>query len=449
MKRQILLAAAASLLAAPLAAQQGAGRLSLEEALRLAGENNPALRTVRGELLTAHANERKSLGAFLPSLSASFSTGGAKTSTRKGTDNFGNPLESDSIIRRETSNFDQSFALSLDLFRPGRMGEVRATRAEGRATRAGVAAEEQKVMAEVERRYYAALRAEQLIALEERLLASARERLETTRALMRVAVKNPVDVLGAEVQVSDQERAVEKARGEARRTRLALHESLGELDGGDPALVSQAPALFDPAGLRADSLVSVALNGHPRIQKSTLTVDAARRRTSAARWSRLPTLSARTSLGWSGVARGYSAYTDVFSPPEEGLSVSFSLSLPIFDQFTTSASIAQARAAEVRAGEEVRSARLGVESEVRSALIDLQNAFREARGTERTLAIARERVEMAQEQYRLGSITFTEMQDAVESASKSERDALNARFEFAAALVTLEEKTGAPVRPAR
>jgi outer membrane protein len=84
---------------------------------------------------------------------------------------------------------------------------------------------------------------------------------------------------------------------------------------------------------------------------------------------------------------------------------------------------------------------------VRGALIDLDNAYRAARLAERTVELNRQRLELAQEQYRVGALTLNDLTDAVERAARAERDALRTRFEFATALATLDERAGAPVRP--
>src|SRR5688572_31401528 len=51
--------------------------------------------------------------------------------------------------------------------------------------------------------YTTLFRSERAIALEERLLESAREQLETTQRLLRVGVKSPVDVLRSEEHTSE------------------------------------------------------------------------------------------------------------------------------------------------------------------------------------------------------------------------------------------------------
>jgi outer membrane protein TolC len=52
---------------------------------------------------------------------------------------------------------------------------------------------------------------------------------------------------------------------------------------------------------------------------------------------------------------------------------------------------------------------------------------------------------MAEQQYRIGAIDFKDLQDVVERSDEAERQVLGARFEFAAALVTLEERVGTDI----
>ncbi|HEX2095712.1 MAG TPA: TolC family protein [Longimicrobiaceae bacterium] len=447
MKRLRILPALLAL-ASPLAAQEAPRRLTLDEALRTAEENNPAYRSAQSETRVASARERQSLGAFLPQVSSSVSLGGTSSVQRVGEDEFGNPFPSDRIVESTNSSTSHGMSLDVPLFQRGRMGELQAARADRSTTAAGVQVERGRLRGEVTRRYHDALRAERMIELEERLLASARERLEATQRLFRIAAQGMTEVLGAEVEVARQEQAVEQARGDARKTRLLLGETVGTLAVADAALASEPAPIFDPAALRADSLVALALRVHPRVAQAASAVTATGHRASAARGQRWPTLSARAGYSRSLRRAEYDAVSSAFNPFDpfdRSLTLGFSLSLPVFDQFRTSLQTAQADAARTRAQETLRSARLTTEREVRSALIDLENAFRGSRLAERAARLSQERLEMAREQYRASAIRFTDLQAVVDRTAQAERDALRARFEFASALATLEERVGAPV----
>jgi outer membrane protein TolC len=445
------LAFTAALLVAvsPRLAAQGTPRdLSLDEALRVAEQNNPDYRSVQTGVRDASARERESMGAFLPQLSTSLSFAGTMSARRVGEDEFGNPLPAGEVRESTRSSTGHGARLGIPLYERGRTSEVKATRADSRAAGSAVLVERGRVRAEVKRRYQDAVRAERLIELEEQLLASARERLDATQRLFRIAAQGMVEVLGAEVEVARQEQAVDQARGDARKAKLALGEVMGTLDVEEAKLTTGPMEVFDPASLGADSLVTLAVRGHPRLAEAASDVAAAGYRVSVARGQRWPKLDASLDYGRSSLRQDYDAFSDFanpFNPFDRDLSFGFSVSLPIFDQFRTSTQVAQADAARTRAQESLRATRLAVEREVRSALIDLQNTFRSSQRSEHAAKLSRDRLEMAREQYRLGAISFTELQQVVDRTAEAERDALRARFEFAIALATLEERVGAPV----
>jgi outer membrane protein len=441
---------AALLVAAPVAAQAGQDSmpLSLAQAQRTATENNPQYRRAQTELGTAEADLRRARGAFLPIVSLDFGASGGYSRRFTGLDQFGETVVRDEVLESNYSRADQGLSIrSLTLFDGGeRLRERRAAQAGYQATEARIGSEEVRVRGEVERRYWEAVRAGQAIALEEALLASARERLESTRALQRVGVRGPIDVLGAEVTVAEQEQALEKARGDARRAQLDLRQSMGVLD-GPPLVLTDAPAaLFDPAALDVPALVSRAFANHPRVARVQLAEQQAEHRLAAAQTNRLPRLSVAGSVGRSQNNSDYSGLVQV-NPLDQAAGLKFDLSIPLFTQYQTSYQIHSARAARNAAREDSRAERLAVERDVRVAVVELQNAHTAAALTARALDLNRRRLELAQQQYRVGALTLMELTDAVERAARAERDALRTRFEFAAALATLDERVGGPVAP--
>jgi outer membrane protein len=300
------------------------------------------------------------------------------------------------------------------------------------------------VAAAVESAWYQALRAQQNIALEEQLLVSARDRLERSEALLRLAANDQVDVLGARADVATQQRNLERAKGEAQKSRLLLLQAIGLEPGGEFELAGELPAVFDPAGLAPDSLVALALLGNPLVAQRALQARAARQRTAAARGARLPQISLSGSYGRSMSGEDYSAFGKL-DPPNSSASFGINVSLPLFSRFSTSVQVAAAEAAADDAEEELRAERLGLATGVRSAHIDLVNAHRSLELAEQSAALSRERLELAQEKFRLGAISFTELQNVIDRTAQAARGALDARFAFVAARIGLEEQLGAPL----
>jgi outer membrane protein TolC len=427
----------------PAATQQAPAPLSLAEALEIAREHNPVYRRALSELAVADADERRAWGSLLPSLSLNFSTGLMQSRVVTGTDEFGRPVRLDDPSVFTRTNAGQSLSIgAITLFDGGaRLREARATRASASATRSGVEAEAVRLEAQIARSYHAALRAERQIEIEESLLTSARERLSATDRLMRAGMGGPLDLAGAEIDVAQREQAVLAARGEARKARLALGEAMGTGREIERDLATEMPRLFDPTGLDAEQLVLDAVERSRTLAQAESRRAAASHRLGAARSSRWPSVHVSPFVSRGISASGYDALFDL-NPRDQSYGANFSVSLPLFNQFRTTHSVAQARAGVLGTEEDVRAARLEVEVGVRAALIDLQNAYRAVLLADRAADLSRQRVEMAQTRYRLGGITFSELQDVVDRAADAERDALVARFIFATAHVLLEESVG-------
>lgn len=443
----LLLAAPASLRAQQPAQSQGEP-LSLQQALATAEENNPAYRRAVTEVGTAQADVRRARGAYLPELNFSIGTSGGFNRKLTGQTQFGEVIRRDTVLEYSGSSASQRLSMSgFRLYDGGeRRSNLQAARAGEQVVAARVEGEEVRMRADVARRYWEAVRADRTIRLEEELMAAARDRLEVTRALVAVGVRGPLDVLGAEVAVAEQEQALERARGEARTRQLDLRQAMGVIEPGWLRLTDEPPAMFDPSTLDTEALVEASLTAHPRIQRVDLAVRQADARIGAAQSARLPRLSMGATVARDQGYEGYRGLTGL-NPLDQRVGVDFTLQVPLFTGHRTSYQIQTARAARDAAAEDARGERLALEREVRGALIDLDNAYRAAQNAERTLGLNRQRLALAQEQYRVGALTLNDLTDAVERAARAERDVLRTRFEFATALATLDERAGHPVRP--
>jgi outer membrane protein len=448
MNRIPLLALALLGFGASLSAQPGERPISLDEAIRLAEEHNPQYRRALTEVGTAEADLRRARGAFLPTLDFAIGARGSYSRVFTGEGQFGEPVTRDDPLERRGSSTSQSLSLGrITLFDGGqRMRELRAAEAGRDATDARVAAEVLRVRGEVTRRYWEAARSEQLIRLEEELLVSARERLEVTTALVRVGVRGPLDVLGAEVAVAEQEQALERARGEARKAELELRQAIGLFDGGRLRTSTEPPTPGDPSGVDASALVERALSAHPRVARAEYGQLQSEHRFRSARAGRLPRLGMSVDAGRNQSFNDFRGLAEP-NPLNQALGVGFNLSFPLFTGYQTSYQIQAARAGQDAAREEVRAERLAVERDVRAALVDVENAFRADLTAHRTLGLNQQRLELAQQQYRVGALTMNDLTDAAERAARAERDALRARYDYAVALGALEERVGATIRP--
>jgi outer membrane protein len=428
--------------AGPLQAQ--AGPLTFEEAVVIALENNPQYLRQLNQVTASEHGERQSLGQMLPSLSAGLSFSGNTSRSKTTEDEWGRPISELDFIQSTRSSTSQGVSGNLTLFDMRNLRAYAAARARTDAQHAGAALQAAVLRTQVGGDYFDAVLRAGLVGVEERGLATARENLSAIRELLRVAARQPTDVLGAELQVAQAEQSLQRARGAARKAALQLSTRLGVPLDREYELVSSFADPFDPAGLDLDRLVADAVAGNPRMAQQAATAEAADRSLSAARAARLPTLSGNYSWGRSANLPDYGAFNQL-APENQSWGFGLSVGFPIFNRFQTTAQIGQAEVEARNAAESLREARLELDREVRSALIDLENAYAGVQLAERAAGIAREQLRQGQEQYRLNTIDYTALQRMVDQVAATERDVLQAYHGFTVALLTLEEKVGGRV----
>jgi outer membrane protein TolC len=261
MKTQILFGALLLGATAVAHAQGSLPSLTLTEALDIARERNPTYRRARNEIDVAAAGVRAGWGAFMPNLDAGMSWSGNSRTQVTGQDDFGRTVALDNPVTFQSSSVSQSVSGSLVLFDGlSNINSLRAARQDVTAAHAGVRSQGLQVDADVAQRFYGAIRAARLINVEHELLESARETLAANERLFRVAARDQVDVLGAQLEVARQEQNLERQQGEARKARLEVLQFLGILDEVlDFEPVGTFPVVFDPLSLDAGQHVAAAL----------------------------------------------------------------------------------------------------------------------------------------------------------------------------------------------
>jgi outer membrane protein len=438
--------AALAAITAPTSAQESR-TLTLEQAIDLARRHNPAYQRALAQADATGADVRAGIGGFLPSVSADLRFGGGTQTVFTGTDDFGQPIERDDPLTSDNSSSTQSVNASLTLFDGFRnVNALRAANAGSDAMARQLEAEGMTLDRDVKQTFYAALQAQQLLGIEDRLLAARRQELDATERLFRVAGQTQVDVLGAQIELARQEQALETARGDARKRALELAETLGLEGQADLSVAGGFPEPFDPVNLDAEGLVARAASQHPRIAQASAAAAQARFQATAAHGARWPTLTASTGFSRQVRTQDFNSLFEL-DPPDRAFSFSLGVEIPIFSRFQTSQAITQASTQRVLAEENLRQERLAVEREVRSALIDLQNAYRNLQLAERSAELGRLRVQMAREQFQTGTIGFTNFQQIANSSANEERQELVARRNWANALATVEALVGRDVTP--
>lgn len=467
---------------------------TLEDALRIARENNPAFARARNDETVADWNLRSAYASLLPS--ASFGSGiswqgsgdqtlGTLTAGQLG---FGDQPDF------WTSSFNLSLGYQLDgatILAPGQ------ARAEQSRTRAQIRGAEADLERQVTTAYLDVLRQREEVVLARQQLDRARFNLRLAEAQRDVGQVTPLDVQQAGVQVGRAEVALLRFEQALETARLRLLQQLGVALTRDFELVTDFE-LAEP-GWEAPELYARAVESNPtlRQQRSAWEVSDYDVRISQSRY--LPSLSISTGIG--GFAREATntdflirqaqvqvasriaqceqqnelfsrltdplplqdcsrfAFTDEdrraivekndvfpFDFTRSAPSVSLSLSLPIFQGLGRQRQLEAAEVARRDVGEQIREQELALEADIAVAVGNVRTAYESALIEERNQELADAQLRLAREQYTVGLLAFVDLVDAETVKAEADRARVSAVFAYHDAITQLEAIVGTALR---
>ncbi|WP_425155177.1 TolC family protein [Candidatus Palauibacter sp.] len=444
-RRQLLaglaLAAGGLVAARPVAAQTRVlpDTLDIGRAVRIALTESPALRITQAQADQAGAGRLAAWGAFLPTAGGNLGLT-RSTSARSTYEAEEGPTERLPERLSFTSQYaNQGFGLQLTLLEGGRrFAQLREAAAGVRAAQRRLDDRQRQVLATVRGEFLEALRRQELLELTRTQIADREVELDIAQRRYEIAAVERTDVLATESQLLNARIRLiaEQNLLEANLRQLVVSMGLPP-EAGEGLVLTGNEGM--PAGLPdIDVIVRTAVTSDPELAALEADRSAASAALWAARTTYLPTITA--SMNWGRSERfGPEASFWQFRPGDTGQTFSVSVSWNIFNGFLREQQNAQASAARRQAEEQLRLRRLEIERDVRRFGADIERLAQTLELLERDYAISRERLEMEQERYRLGTGGFLELQSAVGSAQGAETALIQNQYDYRIAWSNLAE----------
>lgn len=468
-------------------------QLSLEDAVEYAERFNPDFRIQSTQEEVADRQMRAARGDLLPTVNVSNSYGYQASGERRVGSVF---LGSQPDYYSSSYGLNLSYSLNgATLLRPGLVS------AEAAAARARIRGAAQGLRAEVTNAYLTVLQADAQVVQARNALDRTRLTVRQASAQAEVGAATPLDVRRAEVQEGQAEVQLIQSQGQARAARLSLERIVGVPLADAVQLTTDFAE--DVVPLDVESLLSQALEDNPVVRATRLSEQASRVGARSARTAFLPNLS--FSAGYSGsifvagdtepliagelasqagrfqaclednrirallgdaprdcqalnpalpqVESAIRARVDEqnsgypFSYRRQPLSLSVSISLPVFTAGQRRRAVEQADLELSNVREQLRAEELRLRAEVATAVQNVETSRQVVSLQERIRGTASEELRLAQERFRLGLASSIEVADAQANLSQAERDEINARYEFQRTITALESLIGNSLRP--
>jgi outer membrane protein len=402
-------------------AQQAVRTVTLEEAIRLALERDPAAVSAEEAITRARADQLEARGAWLPSVTVNSSYS-----------NSSNQRFDQSTGRLVSQSYSAQAQASYELFDGGRrLAELRSAGAALEAADAAYRAQRFQTVLATTEAFYTAAAASELVRAAAQRVERARQQLAFAETRLEVGTATRSDVLRAELELGRAELALVEAEAAERDARLRLGRQVGIAGEVEPA----GGALPETAPPRppVEELVAEAIARSPAVVAAQASHEAARADRLAAYTAYLPSVRATAGYDW---------FAFQFPPDERSWSVRVFLSLPVFNGFQREATVSRAAATERIAEARARDAAL-------EARVAAEAAARQIEAAERRVAIARRGVELAredlrvqEERYQIGNATILDLQASQVALTEAEIEWVRARQELGISVARLEAVLG-------
>lgn len=463
--------------------------LTIDQAIDLARQNNPALQQTLNNRIGARAAVRSAYGALLPSADASLTglrqQGGQQIFS-------GTSLGARSDVNQSSYQIGVNYRInSATLVTPS------LQRANRDAVEADITGASENLRSNVAQQYLSALQAEATADLQDSLAVASQQELILAQAREIVGSGTQLDVQRAEVALGLQKVQVLKARNQVEIEKLRLFQLMGITQPPNVKLVSQFPVT--PLNLNLQQLIESAHNQNPGVvalrsrervadlnvrrekgeysptlslstgiggytygyTSSNFPVQQAQAQLEASRADCIRTEEVRAALNLSNqlAACNAMAFTDAqaqairsgnskfpFNFTKAPRSFSATLSLPLFDGFAREQRVQEAMANRSDARYSVKSKELALTADVTAAYLIVTTAEKTVALQEQNAAKARQELKLVHDRYKIGATTFVDLTEARATYERAESERINAVYDYHKAFAALESAVGHPLR---
>ncbi|HLQ67667.1 MAG TPA: TolC family protein [Candidatus Limnocylindrales bacterium] len=422
----------------PAWAEPGPRPITLQEAVRLARQNAPAVVQARGQERSSDAAMRSAYAAFLPNLTL---TAGANRQfvggSRTRIDSNGQTV----TVPSEPWTYNAGYAANVLLFDGGRrFFDMRQAKARDVAAEVGIVNETYTATLNAKQQFFNVLAARESQGAAAAQLQQAEQQRRTSVALARAREATRSDSLRAEIQMRNAQLAVLDAQNSLEVANAGLTRAVGVDEPVTAAPESEdTTVVIHAIGLAvADADLAAMAEHGPLVQQSESLLKAARAANTASWADYLPALNMSYS-------RSGSAANKQFTVPDNlaySGALRFSLSLPLFDRLQREEQHVAADVAAENAGASLRDARLAA----REGLVRWLGAYRVAeervRAQAATVDAAVEDLRVQQQRYAVGGSTLLDVLTSQTQLNQARRDLIQARYDQRVAKAQLEALIG-------
>lgn len=412
-------------------------KLTLQQAVELALENNFTVKKAENNLELQDGIVTQSYGQFLPNLNANMNA-----NRRTGRQFVQERLQFDEFTTRGISG---GLSTNLPLFAGFQnISNLRAAQARRLSSEEILQRTEENIIFQTASSFLTVLLNQELLTISIQDLQSASRQLDQIRAQVDVGMRPIVDQYNQEALVANSEFLLVQRENAVNISLLQLVRIMQI----DPLLNYElvTPGIEDQTlvvkAFDLNQLVAQALENRSDIRAQEAQIKASQYALTAARGAYLPSLSFTAGLN-SSYSDQYRerdiadptqfnklGFGDQFFDRNPTRSYGLSLQIPIFNRFGTRTNVQRSQVQYKNDLLDMEDRRLGILQEVRQAHNDYLAYAKQLRTTETALIAATKAYETEQERYRVGASTLIELTRANTEFVNASSNRIRAVYQF-------------------
>ncbi len=408
-------------MASPASAQVQA--VTLDEAIDMAIQSQPAMVQARGQVSTASASRRQTLGSWLPTLSAS--SGYSTNSTTRFDQN------TQRTVVGSSKSYSAGLSANLTVFDGlGRFYDGRAASADAAAAEAGLINQRFQTALQTKQTFFAALATDELVRVSQTRIDRAAEQLKVSREKLAAGTATRSDTLRSSVEVANARLQMLSAQTQLATAEANLARLIGVEGNVKPV---REERFFEIAVVDTTTLREEALAQSPAVYQADAQAKAAQASFAATFSEYLPRLTASYSRSWAG-----SEFFD-WNP---SWTLRLSASWPLFNGFSRELNRTRSRVSRNNARAQAEDTRRQVNAELTQHLASLAAAETSLQIALANRVASEEDLRVQQERYRLGAATILDVLTSQINLDQAEVDIVQARFDYLVAKAQIEALIG-------
>jgi outer membrane protein len=400
--------------------------LGIEQAIELALENHPLVQQANATLKAATAKTDQARAIYYPHVDANFdlAAGAGRINPRFLIGGF--------LVQQNLSQYAGGVAVNQRLFDFGYSQQtVNSAQLAERAQEIDINARQALVVLQVQASYLTSLKHQRLVQIAEETVRERGIIKGQIEALYRQQLKSKLDLDLVQVELTNAESLLVKARNGLKSSFANLNRAIG-IAGAEDYVLEDLPIHVRPQR-PLESLISDSLS-HPEYRKAKEFTASAEAKVTAMKRQYLPTVSAYASGGDFQVFDNTRVQANLTGG---WWAAGGFVSMPLFTGFMIENQVREAKAQKAAAEAASTNIEQALTQQVTNSYLDTVSFAQQIRLGEEQVKTAQEALNLAKQRYKLGLGSIVEVTQAEVAVTGAQTRLAEAQYDYKIAEVTL------------